>query len=518
MNATASSIPANPFRAGSDGERRPGPTTVVIFGAAGDLAKRKLLPALASLGADRLLPPDIKVVGFSRALKTDDAFRAEMRAACDAHARRRPIDAAVWDAFAASLHYQAGHFDDPASYTALAARLREVEGGRSEGRARVIYLAVPPESYPSIIEHLARAGLVSRGGSAPNLGRVVFEKPFGVDLESAVALNRAANAHIQERDIFRIDHYLGKETVQNLLVFRFGNGIFEPVWNQKYVDHVQITVGETLGVESRGAYFDAAGILRDIVQNHMFQLLALTAMEPPVAFEANAVRNEKTKVLAALRPLRVEEVPGRVVRGQYGFGAVAGHTVPGYRQEPKVSPASTTDTFAALRVDIDNWRWAGVPFYLRAGKRMPKRVSEISIHWKEVPHLLFRSIGCALPEGNVLGIRIQPDEGISLKFGSKIPGPNIEIHPVTMEFRYGTSFGAEPPEAYERLLLDAMLGDPTLFIRSDEVEAAWAWLAPVFQSWAESPAPDFPNYEAGTWGPDAAVDLLARDDRFWRTL
>jgi glucose-6-phosphate 1-dehydrogenase len=347
---------------------------------------------------------------------------------------------------------------------------------------------------------------------------VIVEKPFGIDLETARALNRGIHETLDERQIYRIDHYLGKETVQNLLVFRFANGIFEPVWNNHFVDHVQITGAETIGVEARGGYFEQAGILRDMVQNHLLQVLSLFAMEPPVAFDPEAVRDEKLKVLKALRAIPSNEFERQVVRAQYASGSIAGRTVPGYREEPAVSPKSTTETFVALRLFIDSWRWAGVPFYLRSGKRLPKRVTELSIHFKEAPHLLFGRRGENI-RPNVLSIRIQPDEGIALNFGSKLPGPAMEIAPVSMEFRYGSSFGVEPPEAYERLLLDCLLGDETLFTRADEVEASWTWVSRIHQRWAAEEADGksaIATYSAGTWGPEAAERLLAADGRAWR--
>jgi glucose-6-phosphate 1-dehydrogenase len=503
---------ANPLREGLAEERIPEPTTMVIFGASGDLTRRKLVPALYSLTRERLLPARFAVIGYARRPLGDDAFRDEMRKGADEFARRRPVDAGVWEGFARNLFYQAGDYDDPAAYAALRQRLEEIERAQGLPGNRVYYLSIPPSSFATVIRNLGKAGLVQQEGG--RFARVIIEKPFGVDLASAQALNREVHETLREPQVYRIDHYLGKETVQNLLVFRFANGIFEPVWNNRYVDHVQVTGAETVGVEARGGYFDHAGILRDMVQSHLIQVTSLFAMEPPVAFDADGVRNEKLKVLKALRPIPSSEIDANVVRGQYGAGSIAGRKVPGYREEPNVGPQSQTETFVALRLHVDTWRWAGVPFYLRSGKRLPKRVTEIAVHFKEAPHLLFGRRGEAI-RPNVLSIRIQPDEGIALNFGSKMPGPAMEIAPVSMEFRYGSSFGVEPPEAYERLILDCMLGDSTLFTRADEVEASWTWITPIEERWKQGQSPLEP-YAAGTWGPEAADRLLAADGRAWR--
>jgi len=505
---TAVALEPNPLREGLDQERVPEASSLVIFGASGDLTQRKLVPALYSLAHDGLLPAGQTIVGFARSEMSDEAFRAAMREACDKHARTRPVDDAVWESFARGLFYVQGEFADAAAYQRLCRRLEEFDRSRGTGGRRIYYLAVPPDFFDDIAEQLAAAGMVNDPEQRRPYTRVIIEKPFGHDLESARALNHVAVTTFRERQVFRIDHYLGKETVQNLLVLRFANGIFEPFWNRQYIDHVQITVAESIGVEKRGGYFDSAGITRDILQNHMLQLLSLIGMEPPVAFEADAVRDEKVKVLRALRPIDA------AVRGQYAEGSVLGERVPGYRQEEKVSPGSNTETFAALKVFVDNWRWAEVPFYLRAGKRLPKRVTDISIHFRLAPHPLFNRLGVKM-QPNVLAIRIQPDEGISLKFESKIPGPAVRTAPVTMEFRYATSFGVEPPEAYERLLLETMQGDATLFARRDEIETAWAWLDPLLQRWARDPRP--PHFHpAGTWGPEEADTLIEGDGRKWR--
>jgi glucose-6-phosphate 1-dehydrogenase len=500
----------NPLREGLEQERVPEPSCLVIFGASGDLTQRKLIPGLYSLAHDGLLPSGQTIIGFARAAVTDEQFRASMKEACNQHARTRPVDDAVWDNFAKGLFYVQGEFGDPTCYDRLKERMSEFDRTRGTGGRRIYYLAVPPDFFSSIAETLAGKGMVNDPESSGPYTRVIVEKPFGHDLESARELNRVAVSAFRERQVFRIDHYLGKETVQNLLVLRFANGIFEPFWNRQYIDHVQFTVAESIGVEKRGNYFDSAGITRDIIQNHMLQLVSLVAMEPPVAFEANAVRDEKVKVLRALRPISAADA----VRGQYTEGSVLGEHAVAYRAEEKVDPQSRTETYAALKIFVDNWRWADVPFYLRAGKRLPKRVTDISIHFRPAPYPLFSRLGMKM-HGNVLAIRIQPDEGISLKFDSKVPGPTVRSAPVTMEFRYATSFGAEPPEAYERLLLETMLGDATLFARRDEIETAWAWLDPLLQRWAAN-EDRLHFYPAGAWGPETADELIEKDGRKWR--
>ncbi|MCS6914289.1 MAG: glucose-6-phosphate dehydrogenase [Myxococcales bacterium] len=504
----------NPLLQGLLGERRPEPCAMVIFGASGDLTRRKLVPALYTLASERKLPAGFAIVGMAR---RDIPFVEQMHQAVARHARRRPIDSELWQGFAAGLSYIPGAFDDPAAYERLRAHLARIDQERGTRGNRVFYISTPPESFVDIITHLGRAGMISAGNEP--FTRVIIEKPFGRDLQSAQALNDTCLSVLREEQIYRIDHYLGKETVQNILVFRFANGIFEPLWNNRYIDNVQLTVAESIGIEGRGSYYDRAGTLRDMVQNHMFQLLALMAMEPPVAFEPDAVRDEKVKVLRALRELPLDEIERWTVRGQYGPGYDQGQAVPGYREEPGVSPSSLTETYVALKLYIDNWRWGGVPIYVRAGKRMPKRVSEIAITFKSVPHALLAQGGRLSQEPNVLALRIQPDEGITLKFLSKTPGPTMDPRPVTMDFRYGTSFGAEPPEAYERLLLDCMLGDSTLFTRGDEVLASWRFCTRVLQGWAQADERrrgPLPQYEAGTWGPKEAAELLARDGRAWR--
>jgi glucose-6-phosphate 1-dehydrogenase len=506
---------ANPLRAGLRGDAVPEPCAVVVFGGSGDLAHRKIVPALYNLALNAHLPAAFGVVGVSRSPFTDDQFRAEMREAVGRFSRTQPVQEEVWRDFAAGLRYCAGSFDDPSTYRRLGEVLQELDRTRATRGNRLFYLATPPSAFPVILRNLKAAGLINRSGEGP-FTRVVVEKPFGHDLASARQLNRLLLEVCDESQIFRIDHYLGKETVQNLLVFRFANAIFEPVWNRRYVDQVQITAGEELGIEQRGGYYEEAGILRDMIQNHVLQLLCLTAMEPPVAFDADAVRDEKLKVLRAIVPLDgPEQVRKRVVLGQYREGSVAGMGVPGYQQEKGVAPGSKTPTFVALKLSVNNWRWDGVPFYLRSGKRLPKRATEIAVHFSGLPHSLFDN-GPTQP--NVLIIHVQPEEGITLRFAAKVPGEGYRPRMVSMDFRYGTAFGNSTPEAYERLLLDALRGDQTLFTRKDEVEAAWKLVDGILQVVERGEGMALYPYRAGTWGPSEADALLAADGRQWRRL
>ncbi len=501
--------PDNPLRAGMTSELHVDPCVLVIFGATGDLTGRKLVPGIYNLARNRLLPSAFALVGFARRPIPDAQFRAQLRADVEEHSRHKPIDGAVWDDLAQGISYVQGNFDDASAYQDLKRRLEALDAERGTAGGRVFYLAVPPAAVRPIIENLKQAGLVD----AP--ARVVVEKPFGVDLASAVALNRDLLAHLEERQIFRIDHYLGKETVQNLLVLRFGNTIFEPLWSRSHVSHVEITVAEHIGIEGRGKFYEQTGLLRDIVQNHAMQLFCLVAMEPPVAWDADAVRDEKVKALRSLRPITgAEAVQSRSVRGQYGAGTVRGDAVSGYREEPDVAPDSTVETFVALEIAADNWRWAGVPFFLRAGKRLAKRVTEIAIHFSALPHPLFQDAPGALSMPNALILRIQPDEGIALRFATKVPGQAIAMRDVAMDFRYGTAFGHETPEAYERLLLDTMRGDATLFTRHDEVEAQWAFVDPILAAWQSNKVP-LGRYEAGSWGPTEAHALIERAGLKW---
>ncbi len=504
---------ANPFREGSVSLRSADPCSIVVFGASGDLTHRKLLPALYRLSKQRLLHPLTAVTGFARKAKTNESFRHEASATMGAEAEGHD-----WQRFAGSLSYHVGDFEDTAAFLALRASLEATERLRGIPQNRLYYLAAPPATYETILRQLGRSGLVHPHASGGPWSRVIVEKPFGHDAPSARALNRQIHDVFDESQVFRIDHYLGKETVQNILVFRLANGIFEPLWNNRYVDHVQITVAESVGVEGRAAYYERAGVLRDMLQNHMMQLLTLTAMEPPARFDADAVRDEKVKVLRALRPIEPSEAATRTIRGQYGSGAVGGIAAPGYREEPGVDPVSTTETFLAARLEVDNWRWAGVPFYLRSGKRLARRATEIAISFRQPPYALFRSAGCEQIQANVLRLRIQPDEGISLSIGSKSPGPVLHIDPVRMDFYYLTSFGADPPDAYERLLLDCNLGDSTLFARRDEVELAWEHVDSIAEAWRSDARAALSFYPAGTWGPQEADALTARDGRSWYRL
>jgi glucose-6-phosphate 1-dehydrogenase len=485
--------------------------TLVMFGATGDLAHRKIVPALYNLALDGSLPDNFKLVGFSRTKLSDDAFRADMKEAVAMNSRRKPIDEKVWSDFARRLFYVAGDNDNPDSFTVLSKRLDEVEAPQKQ--SRIYYMATPPSFFPVIVEKLAGAKLIAGSAAAP-WTRVVIEKPFGHDLQTARQLNDIVHAACREDQIYRIDHYLGKETVQNILAFRLGNAIFEPLWNCKYVDNVQICVAESIGIEGRGGYYEEAGAMRDIVQNHMLQLLALTAMEPPGSFDADSVRSEKFKVLQAVRPIPKEGMQTSTVRGQYLAGVADGKPLLGYRQEKGVKPDSTTPTYVALRLFIDNWRWSRVPFYLRTGKRMPERLTEIAITYQSVPHVLFRGQdGKAADRPNALILRIQPDEGIALRFATKRPGEAMRLSTETLEFSYQKAFGGEPREAYERLLLDVMLGDPTLFPREDEVDASWRIVDPVLKAWQENPGVHF--YASGSWGPGEANQLIEQDGRDW---
>jgi glucose-6-phosphate 1-dehydrogenase len=487
----------------------PDPCCLVIFGASGDLTQRKLVPAVYNLLLDGLLPEEFAVVGTARRELTAEAFAEDLRQGVEDHSRQA-LDPEGWKSVAARTSYVALG-KDPSGYRRLAKHLEGVDRELGTGGNRLFYLSIPPSAIPAVIHGLQEAGL-NRPGHNGSWARIIVEKPIGHDLESARELNRVTGAAFDERDVFRIDHYLGKETVQNLLVFRFANAILEPLWNQKYVDHVQITVAESLGVEGRGDYYEEAGATRDMVQNHLFQLMCLTAMEPPVSLAPDAIRDEKVKVLQALRPVEPSRVSETTVRGQYAAGVIDGKEVVGYKDEPGVAPDSRTETYVALGVHIDNWRWAGIPFYLRAGKRLHGRLTEVALRFKDVPHRLFRNDPLT---PNTLALRIQPDEGMMLTFDVKVPGTQPRIKPVDMDFLYHDAFGKQPPEAYERLLLDAMHGDSTLFIRRDEVEASWAYIDRLQERWAEDDDP-LPEYTAGSWGPAEAHVMLAQDGHKWR--
>jgi glucose-6-phosphate 1-dehydrogenase len=483
---------------------------MVIFGGTGDLTSRKLMPALYDLARQRLLPAAFAIVGIGRGEMTDAEYRAQLRQAVAENSRSRPLDEEVWSSFAERLLYVSVRSEE--GYDDLRRRLDRIDSELGTSGNRLFYLATPPAAYAPIVRSLGRAG-VARAGKG--WARIVVEKPFGRDLETARALTETLHEVFKEEEIFRIDHYLGKETVQNILVLRFANAIFEPVWSRQYVDHVQITVAESLGADERAEYYEGAGAMRDIVQNHLLQILTLVAMEPPAAFEAGAVRDEKVKVLRAMRPIGAQEIAERTVRGQYVAGFIEGDPVPGYREGREVAPESRTETFVALKLFVDNWRWEGTPFYLRTGKRMPKRATEVAIQFRSVPHQVFSAEARDGLEPNTLVIRVQPEEGISLKFGAKVPVQGIRIRSVAMDFVYGASFLVDAPDAYETLILDALRGDGTLFTRKDEVEEQWRLVDPVLRAWRESDA-DPPAYPAGTWGPTEADLFIGRDGRRWR--
>ena len=502
----------NPLTAGL--ERVPvRDTALVIFGATGDLAHRKLLPALYNLAHEGALPERFEMIGVARREQEDVDFQEMARQSIERFSRRRP-DASVLDGLIEDMRYVPGAFDDDAVYTELAQVLSGFDERAGEPLNRVFYLSTAPQFFPVIASKLGAAGL-SQSENAQT--RIVIEKPFGYDLASARALNAQVLEVFDESQVFRIDHYLGKETVQNLMALRFANALFEPVWNRNFIDHVEITAAEDIGIGGRAGYYEGAGALRDLVQNHMMQLLALLTMEPPSSFDADRVRDEKLKVLEAIVPPDVSEVPHMAVRAQYGPGTIGGKRVPGYHDEEGVAPDSRTETYAALRLHVSNWRWAGVPFYMRTGKQLARKVTEIAVTLKPVPHLAFQSIGSVGVQPNQVILTVQPDEGVSVSLGAKIPGPRMRIRPVNMEFRYGTAFMSESPEAYERLILDAMRGDATLFTRGDEIEALWAIIDPILTAWHEDTTSPIPQYPAGSAGPPEA-DALLEGDRKWRRL
>ncbi len=492
------------------------PCTIIIFGASGDLTARKLIPALYHLAKEHQMPPDYRIVGFARREKTDESWRQELRQALEEFSRTKPIDEDVWGSFAQHLYYCRGDLTRTDDYQRLEQELTSF--GKEALRSNLLfYLATLPSQFGPAVEQLHRAGLLHKTTDNGAIGwqRIVIEKPFGHDLESAHQLNRELTRYAGEQQVFRIDHYLGKETVQNILMFRFSNAIFERLWTRDSIDHAQITVSEELGVGQRGGYYEEAGALRDMVQNHLLQVLSLIAMEPPVSLEAEAIRDEKVKLLKSIRPMAPEEVTRQVVRGQYFAGMLDGELRPGYRQEPKVKVDSNVETYVALKVFIDNWRWSGVPFYLRTGKCLPVSASEVRVQFRATPHVLFAAECGQRLDPNALALRLQPNEGISLRFNGKVPGTSVEVRPVRMHFSYDAEFGAYTPEAYERLLLEAMAGDATLFIRRDEVETAWRIVDSIRHTWGDRPLTNREFYSAGTWGPVAADDLLAQSGHVW---
>ena len=505
----------NPLRQGIRLERTADPCTVIIFGASGDLTKRKLVPALYRLVQQRLVPAEFAIVGQARTANTDEAFRDKMKQSVAQFSEEKKVDDEVWRSFAQGLYYLPSDIGNADDYKKLSDLLDRIDRERGTAGNRLFYLSVAPRFYAEAVAQLGKAGL-----ARPKPGswvRVIIEKPFGSDLASARQLNHDIHEWLDESQIYRIDHYLGKETVQNLLALRFANGIYEPLWSRQYIDHVQITNAEAVGVEGRGGYYETAGVLRDMIQNHVFQVLSLVAMEPPAHLGSEAVRDEKIKVMTAARAFTPARIDAECVRGQYGAGSIAGKPVPGYRQEDGVAPGSTTETFSMLTMYFDNWRWAGVPFYIRSAKRMPKRVTEIAIQFRTAPHQLFGTEVMEQVGSNQLVIRIQPDEGITLRFAVKVPGQITHLRDVNMDFRYGSSFGVQLAEAYERLLLDCILGDSTLYARKDMTERGWEIVMPILDHWAATKGSvAFPNYEAGSWGPQATHELLDRAGRRWR--
>jgi glucose-6-phosphate 1-dehydrogenase len=490
------------------------PCSIVIFGASGDLTARKLIPAIYHLCKDKLMPSSFRVIGFARREKTDESWRQELRTALDQFSRTKPVDEKVWAEFAANIFYCVGDVTDAAAYAKLEQKLSSFNSAPLR-RNLLFYLATQPSQFGLIVEQLYKAKLIHKD-SGKGWERVVIEKPFGHDLATAKTLNAELTRYTHEEQVYRIDHYLGKETVQNILMFRFSNSIFERLWTRDSVDHVQITVSEKLGVGDRGGYYEEAGALRDMVQNHMLQVLALVSMEPPLSLEAECIRDEKVKLLKSIRALTVEDVAKQVVRGQYFAGSVDGQARPGYRQEPKVKPDSNVETYVALKLFIDNWRWSGVPFYLRMGKNLPMSASEVRIQFRPTPNVLFAAECGRKLDPNALTLRLQPNEGISLRFNGKVPGMSLGVRPVRMHFSYDSEFGAYTPEAYERLLLEAIAGDATLFIRRDEVETAWEIVDSIRAGWQDKPLTNREFYAAGTWGPIAAEDLLAQSGHAWR--
>jgi glucose-6-phosphate 1-dehydrogenase len=507
---------SNPLRAGVSTSRITDPCNVVFFGASGDLVKRMLMPAMYNLRLGDILPANYGIVGFSRSEFDDEQFRDDMHKSIDEFSRTGPAKDPLWSDFAKRLSYISGGFDDPAAFAELRKQIEQNDADLGTSSNRLFYLSTPPSLFATIIDMLENAGLGPKDNKT-GWTRIIVEKPFGTDLESARALQAEVSKVFDEKSVYRIDHYLGKEPVQDIMALRFANVIFEPLWNRRYIDSVQITAAETVGVEDRGGYYDNAGALRDMIQNHVTNLLALVAMEPPVSPTADNIRDEKFKVLSALRPMDRNRIMQDTARGQYDAGSIGGKPVPGYREEPSVNAQSNTETYAAVKLYIDNWRWADVPFYLRSGKRLQRKNSEIAIRFKGIPHRLFGENGDSI-DNNVLVMKIQPEEGVSLRFSAKVPGPKMHIRSVSMDFNYGTGFGVVSAPAYERLIGDAMRGDATLFTRWDAVQQAWEQVMPILERWQGTYDDSFPNYSAGSQGPASADRLLAADGREWRKI
>lgn len=503
----------NPLRAGLDLALQPEPAMLVIFGGTGDLTKRKLMPSLYQLESRGTLPPGFAIVGLASHERGREQYQEMVRGALDQFLSE-PVNEEVWRRFADRLYYVACPFDDPSGYAELGKLLTRLSNDLRIPCNAIFYLSSPPSFFGTIVKNIEASGLADDGGWR----RIVIEKPFGSDLRSAVELNKLIAGIFPESQTFRVDHYLGKDTVQNILVFRFANAVFEPVWNRRYIDHIELTASETVGIEGRAEYYEEAGALRDMVQNHMLQMIALVAMEPPVTFDADDIRNEKAKLYRAIRRYDQSEVGRYVVRGQYGRGVIGGRTVPEYREEPGVSPTSDTETYVAARLLVDNWRWQDVPFYIRTGKALARKKTEIAVHFKPVPHGFFGPFEHSQPKPDVLVIRIQPNEGISLRIETKVPGPDNLLRSADLDFSYLYNLGVIPTESYERILLGCMLGDQTLFARRDGVESQWEVVQPFIEAWNASPPPPFPNYKAGTWGPRAADDLIEGEGRRWRRL
>ncbi|MEO0510036.1 MAG: glucose-6-phosphate dehydrogenase [Verrucomicrobiota bacterium] len=505
----------HPFLKGLSKHRGAPPTVVVIFGASGDLTARKLVPAIFNLGVDNLLPGEFHLIGYGRKPIPDEEFREIMDEAIDQHSRR-PLNKEIWERVRQHMTYHAGGYDDAAAFESLAKKIDAIEADLGREVQRLFYISTPPNVFEPIISNLGSSGMAKAHLHTKFASKVIIEKPFGKDLESARALNAAINDVFEEPQVYRIDHYLGKETVQDLLVQRFANSIFEPIWNREYVDCVQITVAESLGVGTRGGYYDTSGALRDMIQNHTMQLVALTAMEPPVSLDPESIRDEKVKVVKAIQPLKLDSEGGDVVRAHYESGLISGEPVKGYMEEQGIPEDSSTETYAALRLSINNWRWKGVPFYIRSGKRMARRASEIAIQFKRPPGILFSEGKKYDLAANTMVISIQPDEGVTLVMNSKIPGLETRTQPVKMHFSYSTTFGSNTPEAYERLILDAMIGDSTLFIRGDETEASWKLVTPILEHWKECGSHGLATYAAGSWGPLESERLLWDNGHEWR--